>query len=81
MISDYLGSNSSETSTHTTRGLVSKTYYFSWNNSRPALIMGETGDSGRGLGLWCDRETMGLRPFGNVLLGAIGGTSQIQDQQ
>ena len=66
MISDYLGSNSSETSTHTTRGLVSKTYYSSWNNSRPALIMGETGDSG---GVWAFGATAKLWVY--ALLGTF----------
>jgi hypothetical protein len=41
--------------------------------------MGETGYSGHGPGLGEIAKLRVYRPFGNVLLGAIGVTSQIRD--
>ena len=58
MISGYLGSNSSETSTHGTRGLVARTSYFPKTNSYLALTPGESGRSGRNPGLDSIRKLM-----------------------
>src|SRR5207249_2690426 len=49
--------------TYETRGSVAKTPYFPKTISRPALIMGETGDSGHDLGLGGMAELRGLLPF------------------
>ncbi len=67
-------------SIHATQDSVAKTPYFLETISRPALIMGETGDSGHDLGFGEIAKLRVYRPFGNVLLGAIGATSQIRDQ-
>lgn len=53
---------------------------FSWNISCLAVIMGETGDSGHGLGLCAMAKHRGLLRFCERLLGNLGEGSQNRDQ-
>src|SRR5260370_42702584 len=60
---DFLDQKASASTTHATRGLVAKTPYFPGTISRPAPTMGETADSGQGLGFGEIAKLWGLPPF------------------
>jgi len=58
---------------HATRGLVAKTPYFLETISCPAVIMGETGDSGHGLGFGEMAKLRGQPPFWTRFAGCDRG--------